>query len=223
MTHMRALRLVALAAIAIPFAAGVYACGSDTLQNGSMTGDGGVPLPDATTDVATDTSGGGADTGTDTGGGGNDAGADTAVPVDSNAPDSPAFDGSSTPDGGAASDPGHIACVDAAPCSVPAEQCCVGSNGTGSCKASCPGGSIVVLKCDEAANCADGGVCCASESLTAPNASGACAASCSLGQVQLCRTNGECPNHDCTPQTCTFGSTKVRIEACGSVLGCTSP
>ena len=219
---MRATRLVVLTALAAA-AGALYACGSDTLQDGT-TGPAGDAGLDVTVDVVVVTDAPVVDTSLEP--------TDSSPDVqDSGAPDvapDVAFDAKTIPEGGVASDPGHVDCVDAAPCSAPANECCVASSGVGTCKASsaaCGAGSVASLKCDEAANCADAGACCATlNPVAAPYASAACsAAACTLGQVQLCHTNGECPNHDCTPQTCTFGTTKVRVEACGlqTLAGCT--
>jgi hypothetical protein len=163
----------------------------------------------------------------DSGASGNDSGASDAGSANDtggNVSDAPnQVDAADIPDGGYPVDPGHVQCGPTAAilCAVPSNMCCVSAD-AGKCQpsnGSCAAGTLAEFKCDEAANCTGGTVCCATASLAQPNLASSCDHACAgFGKFQLCRTNGECPNRDCTPQNC-YGA---HIEACGGVQpGCT--
>jgi hypothetical protein len=143
--------------------------------------------------------------------------------VDGGAPDTfvplNAVDAADIPDGGARVTPGVIGCELPTTCNqFAANQCCVGAEG-GAClvgSVTCPSDTVSVT-CNESADCVVGKVCCGSVvELDAgfTGVSAACAASCTVPPlVQLCRTNGECPDGGpCVIQTCSDGNT---YELCG--------
>ena len=89
-------------------------------------------------------------------------------------------------------------------CDVEVQYCCVALGGAG-CVDNDAGCSGIALQCVDSKNCQDQ-VCCADVKGTS------CQSSCT--RTQLCRTDCDCPNHDCQLYTCTGGAT---FETCGGV------
>ncbi|MGO8992786.1 MAG: hypothetical protein ACLQVI_05625 [Polyangiaceae bacterium] len=126
-----------------------------------------------------------------------------------------AFD---TPAGGKFVDPGFVTCgaVPGDGCRVNPGECCAGpgvSQG-GECFDAgqpCPPGTGAVA-CNETADCLVHQSCCATPPQGGGYLTSACAASCSSAQIQLCRTNGECPGDECVIQRCPDG---LIYEVCG--------
>ena len=116
------------------------------------------------------------------------------------------------------SDKGRVPCGSDT-CDVPSEECCEAPDasacqpaGGGSC-------SGVVERCDEAANCQPGDVCC----VTALGSSGfatECRQSCVASEAQSCRTDGECgAMGPCVAWMCA-GSVVATCRGAGSATGC---
>jgi hypothetical protein len=102
------------------------------------------------------------------------------------------------PPGGQFVNPGVVTCGDLE-AGCPGE-CCLGS-GTPACP---PGTGSVT--CNETADCQIHNACCASPpGVDGGYLSATCATSCPSPQVQLCRTNGECPNDKCYIERCSDG------------------
>jgi hypothetical protein len=129
--------------------------------------------------------------------------------------------GFDTPAGGRLVDPSIVVCG-GTECDVKfGGVCCAGPGvaGGGDCfdaGASCPPGTGQIL-CNEKADCLSDQSCCASPPSSAPSSSGyltaTCATSCTATQIQLCRTNGECPRGEpCVIQKCPDG---IVYEVCG--------
>jgi hypothetical protein len=116
-------------------------------------------------------------------------------------------------------DKDHVACGSGS-CSVPTEECCQMQSGS-VCQAANGGGcNGVIARCDEAANCQPGQVCCVTK-LTASGLETECQSSCQGGDgVQSCRTDGECGGTGpCTAWSCA-GSVVATCGRQGSVIGC---
>jgi hypothetical protein len=124
--------------------------------------------------------------------------------------------GFDTPPGGRLVNPGIVACG-GAQCEVRfGGLCCAGPGvaGGGQCfdaGLSCPPGTGEIL-CNEKADCKANQSCCASPPSSGGYLTAACALSCTGAQIQLCRTNGECPGGACVIQKCSDG---IVYEVCG--------
>ena len=211
-------RLTWLALLVAPIVAAVACGGSDGAVSGNDDGGGGDGGSNDAT-VGGNDGGGGSD-----GGGSNDGGGtgDVAVGEAGNG------DGSATVDGGLPSDPGAVSCG-ASTCTTSTQYCCIrfefdGGVADASCVADDAGGAACQTfkeRCNEAADCDAGSVCCAE--LLAGGSSTCRKAStdpndlCGAGGVQLCRTNTECATGvTCNVVTC--GNRKVQV--CGVPQGC---
>jgi hypothetical protein len=137
---------------------------------------------------------------------------DTFVPFNT-------YDAADIPDGGLPTKPGVLACGATTCDQFAGVQCCLGDEG-GACyveAAACPGTSLS-MTCDEIGDCRVGTSCCAAvTSLDDGGYTGlasACAVTCTAPtNVQVCRTNGECPDGGlCVVQRCPDGYT---YELCG--------
>lgn len=73
-----------------------------------------------------------------------------------------------------------------------------------------PGGGAIT--CNESADCNVHQSCCATPPSSGGYLTAACASTCAPAQMQLCRTNGECPGNSCVIQRCPDG---VVYEVCG--------
>jgi hypothetical protein len=117
------------------------------------------------------------------------------------------------------SDKGHVLCGENL-CSLPAQDCCEQPDSAAcqpSTGGSCNGG--VVARCDEAANCLPGQVCCVT-SLTSSGIETQCMSSCPGSDPQSCRTDGECGGAGpCAAWVCA-GSVVATCGAAGSATGC---
>ncbi len=110
------------------------------------------------------------------------------------------------PPGGQFVNPNVVDCGDGGFCGVNPGMCCLGPGVEGGATCDFDGGcppQTVTITCNEAADCPYGSVCCG----TPPTEEGGtlyahCATSCSPSQVQLCRTNGECPGDKCYIERC---------------------
>jgi hypothetical protein len=137
------------------------------------------------------------------------------------------------PDGGAACDPGIVACGDGG-CMTSSSACCSNNSDSGvveSCQpnaVTCPSGGTR-HQCDEAADCPSGFICCVYSPATGVLGATSCMQSCNTAmlQYQICRSDTECgQNADsgalkkCVLQTCTGmgrGGTmgpSATLEAC---------
>jgi hypothetical protein len=137
---------------------------------------------------------------------------DAATPQD----DSGANEDDAAPDAAVVSNPGQVSCGEAE-CSLPAEACCATLTTT-TCQApgaSCEGG---VQRCDEAADCESGDVCCLRLDPDKPEAT--CEAGCIRGssRLQICKTDAECAEGTCYVNRCAGG---VIYRACTAIQGCT--
>lgn len=146
-----------------------------------------------------------------------DAGAVADSPGDAVGADGP---GEAAPDapGVPPSDKNHVSCG-SDKCSVPGEECCEKLDASACQQATGGNCSGVVARCDEAANCPPGQVCC----VTSQSPSGLeteCRQSCQGGNPQSCRTDGECGGMGpCVAWTCA-GSVVATCQAGGSASGC---
>jgi hypothetical protein len=124
--------------------------------------------------------------------------------------------GFDTPPGGLPVNPGIVTCG-GLQCEVDlGGLCCAGPGvaGGGDCfdaGISCPPGTGQIL-CNEKADCESDQFCCASPPSSGGYLTASCEASCTGAQIQLCRTNGECPGDECVIQKCPDG---LVYEACG--------
>ncbi len=128
-------------------------------------------------------------------------------------PSATTVDAFDLPPGGEFVNPGEVDCFfDGGWCQASAGPCCrgPGADGGALCLAdasitTCPA-STVTITCNETADCPYGQRCCATPP---PDAGGflsaQCAASCGSTQVQLCRTNSECPSDACHIEKCPDG------------------
>jgi hypothetical protein len=131
--------------------------------------------------------------------------------------DSGADEDDAGPDAALISNPGRVSCGEAE-CSLPAEACCATLTTT-TCQApgaSCEGGGV--QRCDEAADCEGGNVCCLRLDPDKPEAT--CEPGCIRGasRLQLCKTDAECPEGTCYVNRCAGG---VVYRACAAIQGCT--
>ena len=116
------------------------------------------------------------------------------------------------------SDPANVDCA-ASKCAVPTRACCVSST-----QASCidsNGGSCqgLIARCDEAANCSAGDVCCVTD-ISAYGLETTCHQSCSGSEPHSCRKNAECPNGEtCVAWTCN-GHVVATCDARGADAAC---
>lgn len=167
------------------------------------------------------------------GGGGQDAttGDDGSVNPnpgdDSGTNPNPGNDGSTTSDTGggnndggtSVSNPGKVTCG-TTECDITGQSCCdpIGDAapycrdagvGPGFCQGA-------TYRCDEKADCADGGICCYD---FGGGVDTQCRASCNLGRVQACKTSAECVEGDagCRQYTC-FGG--LVVHSCTRPQGC---
>jgi hypothetical protein len=167
-------------------------------------------------------------------GGGQDAtvGADSAANDGGAGPDGAPFgdggsgdansDAGSAPDTGAGSDPHAVRCG-AATCDTTQDACCYAFSRDGGIADAgciprgdnCPGG--FKERCDEAADCDAGRVCCLQ--IGAVGLDSVCRQGCGIGGgYQLCRTNAECQNDaGCNVLSCFNGRT---LQLCGKPTGC---
>ena len=115
-------------------------------------------------------------------------------------------------------DKGQISCGGGT-CNVPSQECCQMPN-AGVCQPSNGGGcSGDIARCDEAANCQPGQVCCVTK-VTASGLETQCQSSCQGGEPQSCRTDGECGGAGpCAAWTCA-GSVVATCGGQGSATGC---
>ena len=195
--RMGALRGVA-AMLFVPFgcALAIEACGGDD----ATIGEGAV---DASTDAATN-------------GDSPSAIQDTGSPLDSASPRDAGTDSASSLD----PTPGTIACGTAT-CDAPAQYCCFASDGGASCldktDNSCGANGGVPFRCEEAADC-DAGLICCQQGFNGPLKipDNVCAHDCPR---QVCRTNAECgTSTSCNPQPTCHGSD---LALCGDAsLNC---
>jgi hypothetical protein len=130
------------------------------------------------------------------------------------------------PDGGAACDPGMVACGNTM-CDTSQTSCCraTGDGGTDQCVG--PNGACTgtLVRCNETSDCAKGLVCCDTYGATS------CMASCGAYAIQICRSDTECgldsdagAAKKCIVQTCGGGpapgggpsTPAVTIEACAA-------
>ena len=116
------------------------------------------------------------------------------------------------------SDKGHVACGPDA-CSIPLETCCEAPDAS-TCQPAqngCDNG--VVARCDEAASCIPGEVCCVTD--TSPGGlETQCKQSCGGGNPQSCRTDGECGTMGpCEAWLCA-GAVVATCGAAGASAGC---
>jgi hypothetical protein len=124
--------------------------------------------------------------------------------------------GFDTPPGGQLVNPGIVACG-RAQCEVRfGGLCCAGPDvgSGGQCfdaGLSCPPGTGEI-QCNEKADCKSNQSCCASPPSSGGYLTAACALSCTGAQIQLCRTNDECPGGECVIQKCADG---IVYEVCG--------
>ncbi len=94
-----------------------------------------------------------------------------------------------------------LPCGSAGPCVGPDEKCCdKSSNGAVACvdaNGGCPSGSAhIEIFCGVAADCADGGVCCADIADNAGTVT--CAPTCEAPKLEMCAAGGPCS----APATC---------------------
>jgi hypothetical protein len=132
-------------------------------------------------------------------------------------PSASTVDAFDLPPGGEHVDPGVVDCVFDGGCRLATGECCQGPGADGGAvcltdgSTTCPA-STGAIKCDETADCPYGQRCCATPPQDdAGFLSTQCAAACSSSQVQLCRTNGECPSDICHIEKCPDG---VVYEMC---------
>ncbi len=146
-----------------------------------------------------------------------DGAADASNPGDSGAVEA----GADAPDTGLTvppSDKDHVPCGTDT-CDLPLEACCEEPDGS-TCQPaqnSCDNG--VIARCDEAANCISGQVCCVTD--TSPGGlETQCKQSCSGGNPQSCRTDGECGGSGpCEAWLCA-GTVVATCGAAGASAGC---
>jgi hypothetical protein len=97
--------------------------------------------------------------------------------------------------------------------------------GSGGGDGGAEGGAMASIQCVSSADCGDGGeVCCVvvNSSLTLTGITCQAAPCTGALPAQLCKTSAECGKTGlCTLQSCSFGSTTVTIQACGTVETCT--
>lgn len=110
----------------------------------------------------------------------------------------------STADGPTQATP--IRCAAGAPCSAPAQECCLAGDGGLACVSTalsdpCPNGTDI--PCDDPSDCA-GGVCCLSVDPAMSVLGTRCALSCASGDYTLC--NPQAPA--CTQGSCTSVATQ---------------
>ena len=102
-------------------------------------------------------------------------------------------------------------------CPVSPGECCAGPGlpGGGQCfpdaSPPCPPGAGAIT-CNETADCNVQQSCCANPPASGGQLTAACTSSCAPAQIQLCRTNGECPGKHCVIQKCPDG---LVYEVCG--------
>jgi hypothetical protein len=114
------------------------------------------------------------------------------------------------PTGGQYVNPDIVDCGDSGGCRVNPGQCCVGPGVDGGAEClsdgatTCPA-STGIVTCNETADCQINNRCCAIPPGDGGSLSAECATSCPSSQVQLCRTNGECPGDKCIIQKCSDG------------------
>jgi hypothetical protein len=167
----------------------------------------------------------------DAGGGGQDAttsddGSVIPNPGNDSGNNNPGDDASSTSDtgggnsdgGGSGSNPGKITCG-AAQCNATDQTCCdpIGDAAPYCRDAGTPGFCQgVTYRCDEKADCADGGICCYD---FGGGVDTQCRAACNFGRVQACKTSAECTEGDagCRQYTC-FGG--LVVQTCVRPQGC---
>jgi hypothetical protein len=148
---------------------------------------------------------------------GTDSGApgDAAQPgSDGGGGDAGASDSSAT-----TSNPNKISCG-AAECNVQNQLCCrsllIDGGSSLACidsnNGNCAGSE---LECDEKADCTGGDICCTNQG----GFGSRCDNGCSGQNVQLCKTNAECPGDGgaCKSFTCAGGRT---VQACEAPVGC---
>ena len=133
------------------------------------------------------------------------------------------IDASDTPPEGLPVNPGVLTCgQEEGGCDTTQGYlgCCVGPGAEAGAlcleAGACPSGTGFVT-CDETADCnvnPDGTpqACCATFRPDAGTMASQCDPSCAAATVQLCRTNGECPDKKCVVQKCPDGQT---YEMCG--------
>ena len=131
---------------------------------------------------------------------------DAGVVVDARAPKVPP------------SDPSSVDCA-GSKCAVPTRACCAESS-----QASCidsNGGNCqgTVARCDEAANCNPGDVCCVTD-IRPYGLETTCQQSCGGSDPRSCRKNAECPNGEsCVAWTCN-GQVVATCDARGADAAC---
>lgn len=197
-----------------------WACGNS--GGGSASGDAGG---DATLEAggegdgasteasgAASSSGGSADANGEAPADGSAEGEASSVPADADSEGS-SLDGGDAgraacvaPEGGAACDPGRIACGTGS-CDTSTQVCCWGDGGI-ACAPLDAGSCFVEQACDETADCRSGVCCATSPDLLAT----ACLPSCAGAYAQICRSNTECGSaqtgpgsEQCVVQTCPYG------------------
>jgi hypothetical protein len=205
-------RLALLFVVSAPFAlAGtIAACGGDDATSATNSGDGGAGN-DGTT--GSDGAGGDGTTGNDGSSGdgtmGNDGGTGS---------DGSSNDGSTGVDGGSPSNPGQVTCGTAS-CDIDAGQsCCVHIDGGSACVANMPGTCTGGLRkrCDEAADCPMGQICC--YEIGGAGINTACATTCNT-RPQACKTTSECKNDGgmCAVHQCQGMLSGFSIESCSGL------
>ena len=145
-------------------------------------------------------------------------GADASSDLGADAPLADAADAGPTSDASVpASDPGQVTCG-LSSCVAATTFCCARPGGPDTCETS--GGACAnaaVRKCDEAADCPVGNVCCYDPSTTPPSTS--CQGDCTGGggrRVQACKTTTECLVGQCATRLCSDGRT---VATCGPLVG----
>lgn len=178
--------------------------GGATMTGGATSADGSVGGSDSgTSDGSIDSSAGGSNggavgTGGRATGGRNGAGGFGAGGKGGTSGAGNGGKGGATDAGVLRATPGVIACA-GTPCTIAGtipNVCCSGGL-TSSCLPQFPGCVQfgVSYACDDAADCANGNICCGS------TLGASCAKTCTGNQFQLCRTNDECKAGECRPVT----------------------
>jgi hypothetical protein len=143
--------------------------------------------------------------------------ADAGVPGDSavsEAATDAGWDGPPVPP----SDKGQVSCGGQS-CALPMDECCEAPDGS-TCQsaiATCGGG--VIARCDEAADCLPGQVCCAT-STSAYGLETECKPTCAAGEPQSCRTDAECGSAGTCDGWMCAGSVVATCGGAGAASGC---
>jgi hypothetical protein len=222
----RSLVALGLWAAAIPVAAcadvaglGNYELASSDASANDATRDGFAG--DTGLEATESDDGGGSDGTVESGSDAGDAGDATdeeAAVTDAGAEGEAAADAHDDQPGVPPSDKGHVLCG-ADLCSLPLEDCCEQPDGSTcqSATASCTGGAVA--KCDEAANCLLGQVCCVTDQ-GATGVTTECRQNCTGNGPQSCRTDQECGGAGpCEAWMCA-GSLVATCGGAGEATGC---